>query len=392
MAMIPFREACDIIASCRLELEHEPVELTRSLGRILAEHVAADIDFPPFDKSAMDGYACRSDDVFDPLEVLETIAAGSPPTRPVGPGQCSKIMTGAQIPEGVDCVFMVEQAEIDTDGRVRYTGKKVPGNICWKGEDIRTGDIVLEAGTRIAPAHIAVLAGVGCVAPRVVKPPKVGILVTGSELVEPGEQPHEAQIRETNGHQLAAQLANIGIDCRYSGIIPDDPDQIEAALLQFMAENDMVLLCGGSSVGDFDHVPELLKKHCSELLIEKVDIKPGKPLMFATYPGGVCFGMPGNPVSTYVLAELMVKPYVLASMGHHAPERIVRMKLNHDLKIRCGRRQTFVPVRLADGGVERVSFHGSAHIHAMCHADGLLDLPKGEIFMEEGSLVDVRLL
>ena len=392
MAMIPFEEACDIIANHRLELETEQVELTHSLGRILAQDVAADIDFPPFDKSAMDGYACRSTDVFIPLVVQETIAAGSPPTLPIGPGQCSKIMTGAQIPKGADCVFMVEQAETDEDGCVHYSGKKVPGNICWKGEDIKAGDIVLEAGTRIAPAHIAVLAGVGCVSPQVVKPPKVGILVTGSELVEPGEKPDEAQIRETNGHQLAAQLAEIGIDCSYSGIIPDDPAQIETVLLQFMEKNDMVLLCGGSSVGDFDHVPDLLKKHCSELLIEKVDIKPGKPLMFATYPGGVCFGMPGNPVSTYVLAELLVKPYVLASMGHHAPVRIARLRINRDLKIRCGRRQTFVPVRLTGGGVERVAFHGSAHIHAICHADGLLDLPKGEIFMEEGSMVDVRLL
>ncbi len=392
MAMIPFGEACEIIASHQLALESEPVELTRSLGRVLAQDVAADIDFPPFDKSAMDGYACRSSDVFGPLEVLETIAAGRPPSAPVGPGQCSKIMTGAQIPAGADCVFMVEQAEIGVDGRVHYTGRKTPGNICWQGEDIKSGDIVLEAGTRIAPAHIAVLAGVGCDMPVVVRPPKVGILVTGSELVEPGETPHAAQIRETNGHQLTAQLAAIGIDSCYSGIIPDDPELIEAALLQFMEENDIVLMCGGSSVGDFDHVPDLLKKHCSDLLIEKVDIKPGKPLMFATYPGGVCFGMPGNPVSTYVLAELLVKPYILASMGHRPPERIARLKLNHELKIRCGRRQTFIPVRLADGGVERVAFHGSAHIHAMCHADGLLDLPKGEVFMEEGSMVDVRLL
>ncbi len=392
MAMIPFKEAEDIVAGHLVDTGTEQVELAHCLGRVLAQDVTADIDFPPFDKSAMDGYACRQEDVSQPLDVVETIAAGTPPVHPVGIGQCSKIMTGAQIPEGADCVFMVEQAEMQTDDRVLYTGKKVPGNICWKGEDVKSGDIVLSAGTRLDAAHVAVLAGVGCTQPVVAPLPKVEILVTGSELVSPGEKPDAAQIRETNGYQLRAQLAEMGIVCSYRGIIPDDPAQIETALLQAMAENDIVLLCGGSSVGDFDYVPELLHKHCNELLIEKVDIKPGKPLMFSTYNGGVCFGMPGNPVSTYVLTELLVKPYLLASMGHCAPVRTVKLKLNHELKIRCGRRQTFIPVRLAEGGVERVAFHGSAHIHALCDADGLIELPKGENYLEAGSMVNVRLI
>jgi molybdopterin molybdotransferase len=392
MAMIPFKEAEDIVAGHLVNTGVEQVELAHCLGRVLAQDVTADIDFPPFDKSAMDGYACRQKDVLQPLHVVETIAAGTPPLQSVAAGQCSKIMTGAQVPEGADCVFMVEQAEIQTDGRVLYTGKKVPGNICWRGEDVKSGDIVVTAGTRLDAAHVAVLVGVGCTRPVVAQRPKVEILVTGSELVSPDEKPEAAQIRETNGYQLCAQLAEIGIDCSYRGIIPDDPAQIEEALLQAMAANEVVLLCGGSSVGDFDYVPELLHKHCNELLIEKVDIKPGKPLMFSTYNGGVCFGMPGNPVSTYVLTELLVKPYLLASMGHLAPLRTAKLKLNHDLKVRCGRRQTFVPVRIADGGVERVEFHGSAHIHAMCHADGLIALPKGENLLEAGGMVDVRLL
>ena len=392
MGMIPFDAAFDIVSAHTLNVGVEPLSIQHCVGRILAQDVVADIDFPPFDKSAMDGYACRAEDLSQTLDVLETIAAGTPPSKTVGAGQCSKIMTGAKLPEGADCVFMVEQAEELDGGRVRYTGKKVPGNICRQGEDLKTGDVVLRAGTKLEPAHIAVLAGVGCVVPVVAKHPKVGILVTGSELVDPSCKPSEAQIRETNGYQLRAQLAAMGMGCSYYGVIADDEAKIETTLLQAMAENDAVLICGGSSVGDFDFVPVLLERHCEKMLIEKINIKPGKPLMFATHSGGICFGMPGNPVSTYVLMELLVKPYLLQSMGHSSVPRRVMMKLNKDLKIRCARRQTFVPVRLVDGGVERVAFHGSAHIHAMCNADGLIALPEGENFYEAGSLIDVRLL
>jgi molybdopterin molybdotransferase len=391
MAMIPFDEAFEIVSAHTLNTEVEPLSIQHCVGRILAQDVRADIDFPPFDKSAMDGYACRADDIFQPLEILETIAAGSAPTKTVGAGQCSKIMTGAKVPEGADCVFMVEQAE-EQDGTVSYTGKKVPGNICRQGEDVKTGDVVLKAGTKIEPAHIAVLAGVGCVVPVVAKLPKVGILVTGSELVSPTHKPSEAQIRETNGYQLRAQLDTLGMGCSYYGVIEDDESLIEAAMLQAMGENDVVLICGGSSVGDFDFVPVLLEKHCDQMLIEKINIKPGKPLMFATHSNGVCFGMPGNPVSTYVLMELLVKPFLSQSMGYKDKPRIVSMKLNEDLKIRCARRQTFIPVRVEGGGVERIAFHGSAHIHAMCNADGLITLPEGENFHEAGSMIDVRLL
>ena len=189
--------------------------------------------------------------------------------------------------------------------------------------------------------------------------------------------------------QVTRYLAAQG---REPDVIEDDETKIETILLQAMAENDVVLICGGSSVGDFDFVPVLLERHCEKMLIEKINIKPGKPLMFATHADGVCFGMPGNPVSTYVLMELLVKPYLLQSMGYSAAPQIFPAKLNKDLKIRCARRQTFIPVRLVDGGVERVAFHGSAHIHAMCSADGLITLPEGENLHEAGSLIDVRLL
>ncbi len=268
----------------------------------------------------------------------------------------------------------------------------MPGNICRKGEDLKTGDVVLKAGTQIKPAHIAVLAGVGCVVPIVAKRPKVGILVTGSELVSPTQKPSDAQIRETNGYQLRAQLETLGIGCSYYGVIEDDETRIETTMLQAMDDNDVVLICGGSSVGDFDFVPVLLEKHCEKMLIEKINIKPGKPLMFATYSKGVCFGMPGNPVSTYVLMELLVKPFLNQSMGHTTAPNIVKMQLNKELEIRCARRRTFIPVCVVDGGVERIEFHGSAHIHAMCHADGLIAFPEGENVYEAGSWIDVRLL
>ena len=202
--MITCEEALKVVRSKLSEVKTEIVNLVDSLGRVLAENIVADMEMPPFDKSAMDGYACRYTDLHNDLTLIETIAAGNLPTQTVGPNQCSKIMTGAKVPAGADCVFMVEHSELKSDDIVIFTKDDTKSNICKQGEDIQEGDILINSGAYIKAAHIATMAAVGYAQVTVAVRPSVGVLVTGSELVGAGEKPVDAQIRDSNGPQLCA--------------------------------------------------------------------------------------------------------------------------------------------------------------------------------------------
>lgn len=391
--MISVDEALEIVQSRAWEPSVETVPLHCVLGRVLAQDVLADHDMPPFDKSAMDGYACRREDLGGALKVLETIAAGHLPQLAVAAGTCSRIMTGAIVPEGADCVFMVEQSEELPDGTVRFTGEKTADNIARQGEDIQKGRVLLAAGTRMEPRHVAVLAGAGCAEPRVAVRPKVGVLATGSELVSVDQPVSGASIRETNGPQLVAQIEACGAEAVYYGIIEDDPAAIEAAIERAVSENEVVLISGGSSVGDFDFVPDLIAKNGREILFEKVAIKPGKPLVFACSDTAACFGMPGNPVATYVVMELFVKPFLQRSMGCVAEPLVVTQKLAQAVRRKKGGRRAYVPVEFCGKGqVRAIRYHGSAHIHALSGADGFIAFPEESLELAEGAEVDVRLI
>jgi len=391
--MITYEEALELVLANAPAPVPETVSLHQANGRVLLQEVKSDHDMPPFNKSAMDGYACRAADLPGPLHCLETIAAGATPQYVINEGRCARIMTGAIVPEGADCVFMVEQSEILEDNSVRYTGSGTPGNICFKGEDVKTGDTVLSPGALIKAGHIAVLAAAGCTEPVVAHLPKVGIIATGSELVQPDEPVTGATIRETNGHQLVAQVADCGISSTYYGIVEDDQEKIANAINTALDENDVVLICGGSSAGDYDYVPELLEQTGCRIHFDKMATQPGKPLTFACGEGKTCFGMPGNPVSTFMVMETIVKPFLYRSMGHDYKLPLVRLRLGKDLKRKKAIRKSFVPARLAKGGaVEPLDYHGSAHIHAIAHADAWIIFPIGETELKQESLVDVWLL
>ncbi|MHC4073536.1 MAG: molybdopterin molybdotransferase MoeA, partial [Planctomycetota bacterium] len=183
--MLPFEKALDTVLKSARPLGAERVGLAEAANRVLAEDVKSDMDIPPFNKSAMDGYACRRADLADELRLIETIPAGYTPAKSVGPGQCAKIMTGGVVPEGADCVVMKEYIETPAENTVRFVGEGTKDNVCQKGEDIKAGDVVLCKGTVLKPHHIAVLASVGSAGPMVAKMPRVGIIATGNELVDP---------------------------------------------------------------------------------------------------------------------------------------------------------------------------------------------------------------
>jgi molybdopterin molybdotransferase len=389
--MIPFEEALATVLAAARPVETETVDVRSGLGRVLARDVASDIDMPPFDKAAMDGYACRRADLGGELVMIETVAAGSPPAKAVGRGQCSKIMTGAMVPDGADCVVMVEFTESTPAGTVRFTGEKTADNICRRGEDIGAGDAVLRKGDRIGPAEVAVLATVGCVRPEVARKVKIGVITTGDEIVEPTETPRASQIRNSNGYQLHAQAEAMGAVPRYYGIAADTAESLEAALGPALSECDVVILSGGVSMGDFDLVPGVLKASGVELLFEKIAVKPGKPTVFGTSPEALVFGLPGNPVSTFIQFETLVKPLVYRMMGHEFRPVDIMMPLGETIAMRNTSRMSWLPVATtADGVVVRLEYHGSAHSGALCGADGLISVPVGVSEIKEGTIVRVR--
>lgn len=387
--MITFEEAIETVLANAPTPIRESIPLNEASGRVLLEEVCSDHDMPPFNKSAMDGYACRRTDLPRPLHCLETIAAGEIPENVINEGRCARIMTGAIVPEGADCVFMVEQSEILEDNSVHFTGTDTADNICFRGEDVKAGDIVLKPGALLRPGHIAVLAAAGCIEPVVARAIQVGILSTGSELVPPGEPVTGANIRETSGQQLTAQVGECGCIPTFYGIVDDEPERIAAAIQQAVEENDVVLICGGSSAGDFDFVPGLLAEAGFERAFEKVAIQPGKPLTFAVGNGKTCFGMPGNPVSTFMVMETIVKPFLYRSMGHDFKPPMIRLRLNKSIRRKKAVRMSFIPGHIVrPDTVQKMEYHGSAHIHAIAHADGWIIFPMNATELNEGSMVD----
>jgi molybdopterin molybdotransferase len=390
--MISFDDAYRLILSRVRVLPPVRVALSRACGRVLREAVIADRDSPPFDKSAMDGFSCRRADLGHWLKIVENLPAGQVPTCEVEEGTCSRIMTGAVVPPGADCVFMVEHSE-ESAGRVRFSGETTSDNICRRGEDGRAGGILLEAGRRLKAADIAVLASCGCAKVLVSRRPRVGVTATGDELVDAAGTPREAQIRNSNSPQLLAQLHQMGLRGRDFGIALDDIDDLTARFDEALRESDVVLLTGGVSMGDLDLVKNMLRAQEVEVLCEQVAVKPGKPTVFGVVGEKYVFGLPGNPVSTHVLFEVMVQPFLLKLMGcDDAPPRL-RLRCAADFHRARGDRLAWMPLRIDDQGeVHPVHYRGSGHFHALCAADGLLAMPRGCTDFAAGSEVDVRLL
>ncbi|MCD6380575.1 molybdopterin molybdotransferase MoeA [bacterium] len=392
MEMVPFEKAYRLMMENAAPLGKETLSLSKAQSRVLCEDIRSDVDMPPFDKSAMDGYACRFADLDSPLEIIETIPAGKAPEKRIGAGECSEIMTGAVVPEGADRVVMLEDIEIIKD---KIVVKRVSAavNISYRAEDVARGDIVLKKGTVIGAPEVAVLAAVGCIDVPVWRNPVIGILATGSELVEPAGKPEGAMIRNSSSYQLAAQAKSAGFESRYLGIAEDTPEAIGEIIDYNRGSVDIFLLSGGVSMGGFDFVPGVLKDRGFDLLFEKVAVKPGKPTVFGKGKDDFVFGLPGNPVSTFVIFELFVKPFCFALMGAKWDHRRVIAELADTVERRKTGRLSHLPVKLIEKGrVKLVEYHGSAHIHAYTIADGFISIPVGTEKIDAGERVEVTLI
>jgi len=382
--MIEPQEALRIVLEKSPRLEAVEVPLPEADGAVLAEPVASDSDLPPFDKSAMDGYAVRSADLARlpaDLAVVESLPAGTAPTRAVEAGSCAKIMTGAPVPEDADTVVRVEHTEWLGAGRVRILRSDLPQrNICACGEDVRKGETVLEVGRVLRPPAIGLLASVGRERVRIVRRPTVAVLATGDELVSVSTVPGPGRIRDTNSWSLLACCRRAGVGAESLGVARDTLDHLSDRIARGL-ERDVLLVSGGVSVGEWDLVPKVLRDLGVTIHFATVRMKPGKPTLFATHGRGLVFGLPGNPVSTIVGFHLFVLPALRRMMGRADPAPpTVTATLAGDAKVR-GDRTTFVPAVLRweeeTWTAEVVETRGSADLVGFSRADAILALEPG---------------
>jgi len=396
--VITLDEALQILEGETRALDTIELPLERARGHVLAEPIAADRDFPPTDRSAMDGWAVRAADAAAPgaeLEIVGEVRAGQPVGGiRVGPGQAVSIMTGAIVPPGADAVVMVEKtAQVAGAGRVRIDDTPRRGqHVRRRGEDLARGATALEAGSPIHAPEIAALAAVGRTTVKVVRRPVVSVLTTGDEIVEPERTPAEHQIRNSNAPALATQLAAMGIEARVLGIVGDERDDLRRRIERGLA-GDVLLITGGVSVGKYDLVAETLAAAGMRRLFHKIAVKPGKPILAGRRGDCLIFGLPGNPVSSFTGFVLLVAPALRRMLGYRRwANRAQRAPLAEPLRVPPGR-ESYLLARLepADEGwtVRRVSHTGSGDILALARANAFIVCPASGCDHPAGAPVPV---
>jgi molybdenum cofactor synthesis domain-containing protein len=399
--VIPLDEArAHVLARCA-PLSPETLRLTDALGCVTAEPVVSAEFVPPFDNTAMDGFAVRSvDTVGAPVDltIVGTLAAGVAPERDVGEGEAIRIMTGAPVPAGADAVVMVERTRVSDDGATVTVevAVEVGNHLRRAGDDIRPGDEVLGVGTELTPGHLGVLAGLGAESVVVTPRPRVGVFSTGDELVEAGRPLAPGQIRDSNRLTLVALVVQAGFVPVDLGLVVDDEDAIAAAVGEGVLRCDAVVTSGGVSMGDFDFVKVVLDR-LGDMRWMQVAIKPAKPLAFGVVEDVPVFGLPGNPVSSMVSFELFARPALRQMAGHADLDRpTVRAVADEGLPRRPDEKTHFMRVTATYGDdaryhVRSAGGKGSHQLTAMADADALAVVPDGD-GVEPGATVPVMLL
>lgn len=378
--MIEFEKAVTTILKHTPVLNPEKILIENSTGRILQEHIYSTLSMPPFDKSAVDGYAVISEDVKNSpviLKCIGTIRAGAF-SKVIHHGECIKIMTGAQIPKNADSVVMVEDTGEFTRGYVKIL-KSVDKNenICFQGEDIKTGQKVLKKGMLISASHIALLAAVGKQFVNVSKKPTVAILNTGNEIVSVGRTLRENKIYNSNGPMLESLLKSDSIEPHCAGIVHDNVVQLRESIKKILKVNDMVLISGGVSMGDYDFIPDVLRSLGVRIVFHKVKIKPGKPLLFGTKGNKLIFGVPGNPVSAFLCYLVFIRTALSKMMNYpFCKPQFKSGILEKEFRQKPGRTH-FVLVKVTPlCRLFPIDSHGSADILSLANADAFMAVDR----------------
>ncbi|MDI6799640.1 MAG: molybdopterin molybdotransferase MoeA [Actinomycetota bacterium] len=396
------KEALEIILNEIRPLQAVEMPLSASLSQVLAEDIFSKEPIPPFDNSAMDGYAVRfagargaSKDGPVKLKVISDLAAGCSDEFTVSAGQAIRIMTGAPIPSGADTVVKQEDTDMGGDEVAIFFPPKLGDNIRLAGEDIAKGEKVLEAKHLLRPAEIGVLASLGCSKLKVFARPKVQILCTGDELIGIDEAMAPGKIRNSNAYSLSSQVKAAGAEALGFSTVRDDPQATKKAISEGLKSADVLIITGGVSVGDYDFVKEAMETLGAEQKFWKVAQRPGMPLAFWLLGGKPVFGLPGNPVSTMVCFEEYVRPALLKMMGRkHLFRPEAQAILKEDFKKKVAR-QFFVRVIVrAEDGRHYASLtgpQGSGILKSMTLANGLAVIPAETDFVAAGDPVKVHL-
>jgi len=395
-ALLPFGEAKEIVDThikpiTRIEI----INIDDSSGRVLAEDITATLDTPPFDRAAMDGYAVKAKDTFHAgqfnpkvLNLIGELHTGETPSKRVNTGECMQIATGAMMPKGSDAVVMVEDTEGE-NGKVKIFKSAYPkANVAQKGEDIKGGKLILSQNSVLDAGKIGMLASQGINQIRVYEKPRVAVLPTGEEICEVGKKLKQGQVYDINSYTISSVVqANGCIPIRF-GIVSDDAEKIKSTIEEAL-KNDIGVMSGGSSVGERDLLFDVLQ-NMGEVLFHGIQVKPGKPTIFAMIQGKPLLGMPGYPTSCLINTYLFLLP-AIRKMAHLPPRRgeIVNAKLSRRVPGSTGRRQ-FLTVKIVEGEAIPV-FKESGAITSTAEADGYIEIAENIDLLEKGEPVIVTL-
>ena len=405
--LITFDEAKRIIAEkLRLEpLGEEELPLLNAHNRVLSENVVSELDIPPFNRSTVDGFAVKAKDTFGAeekqpakLTVKGAVSAGEPPKLSISKGETAEIVTGAPIPKGADAVVMVEDTDRE-DNRLRvYRAVTQDENVMKKGTDIKKGETVLKKGQILRASEIGVLAALGLTKTNVFRVPTVAVLSTGGEIAEPGKDLPAGKIYDINAFSLSIAVRESGGKPTYLGILPDDKTKLRRALKKALTSADMVITSGGVSVGPKDLAPQIVGSlGAPGLLISGIAVKPGKPTTIALIGKKPVFSLPGHPTSALLMFHLLVNPVIKLASGRTATETKAVKALAARRMFAAKGRRTFVMVKLKHDTsnhliADPVATGASGAISTLSRADGFVEIPENQQFIDAEEEVKVNLL
>jgi molybdopterin molybdotransferase len=401
--LTPLPEAQKIVLEATPVLGLEKIPILDALGRVLGEDIVAERDNPPWDNSAMDGFAVRSEDIKQEhaiqkpvtLSIIEDVPAGKMPSKTVGGGQAIRIMTGAPIPKGADTVLKVEDTEPTPESVRVFKPEPKGSNIRPQGEDVRKGECIIAKGTQIRPGEAGMLAILAKSFVFVYQRPRVAILSTGDELADLDERFSEEKIINSNSYGIAAAVQDAGGIPFLLGIARDNPAALKEKISHGLTA-DILVLSGGVSMGDYDFTKAVFRDLGAEMNFWKLAIRPGQPLAFGKIQGKLAFGLPGNPVSSMVTFEQLVRPAMLKMSGHRSYGRpLVQAVFQEKFSKRTDRRHFLRGVLTREDGVFKVrttGAQGSGILTSMVKANCLIDVPVEVERLNPGDLVTVQLL
>ena len=376
---------------------NENISVFDSFNRVLHKEVFAKMDDPPFDKASMDGSAYKNYNG-ENYELIENniIAAGSSKNIKVCEGECVKIMTGAMIPNGCNFVQRIEWTEkIKENGKtfIKFTKKENVANIIKKGNNKNIGEKILDRKF-ILPKDIAILSGFGYDKITVKKKINAAVISSGNEIADIGADLKEGEIYDANAPMLLSRVSNLSCNGKFYGKVRDDENEIRHTLNKAINKNDMVLITGGVSMGDFDYVHKVLCEIGVSQIFHGLAMKPGKPLFFGKLGNKAVFALPGNSVSAYMTFEIIVKPYILSSLGLHPDNEYIKAILSEDFNRHDAQRLEYVPVKLYFENtklyVKLIKYNNSSMISSFSEANGVLKIDIGIELIKSGDIVDVR--